>query len=193
MIRPAIPEDAGEAIPLLFSAVGDIAYSLAGTNDREEAMRILTGFFRQRGNRISFENVVVSERDGQIAGIVVAYDGGRADELDAPLVTHARALTGRDDYTIAKETRPGEYYLDSIAVNDAFQGQGIGKSLMRAFEEKGGAEGHSRLALIVEEDNDRAYALYRKMGYREDGRLTVGGSSYRRMVKSIRAEESEYT
>ncbi|RKN84451.1 GNAT family N-acetyltransferase [Paenibacillus ginsengarvi] len=186
MIRPATAADVDEVIPLLYSAIGSIAYSLAGTTDHEEAMRILSDFYRKKGNRISYEQIIVEERDGRLAGILVSYDGGRADELDAPFVERVRSEYGRTDYTIAKETQPNEYYLDSVAVSDEFQGQGIGKLLMQAFEEKGKAEGHSRLSLIVEEENDRAYRLYVKMGYQEDGTLEVSGSLYRRMVKLIR-------
>jgi hypothetical protein len=43
-------------------------------------------------------------------------------------------------------------------------------SLPMWFEEKGKAEGHSRLSLIVGEENDRAYRLYVKMGIRRMGR-----------------------
>lgn len=185
MIRPANIDDAEQAIPLLYSAIGKIAYTLTGTSNHSEAMRILTDFFRQQGNRISYENTTIEERDGQVAGMLVSYHGSRAEALDEPFVTRIRAETGVTDYTITKEPRSDEYYLDSIAVHDGYQGQGIGKALMQAFEEKARKEGYSKLSLIVEQENDRAFALYRKMGYQEDGTLMVSGSLFWRMVKIV--------
>lgn len=185
MIRQAAIEDAAQVMPLLHDAIGSIANSLAGTADETEAMRILSDFYRLPGNRISYDNVIVEERNGQVAGILIAYDGSRAEELDKPFLDRIRAETGRTDYTITKEPQPNEYYLDSIAVRESYQGQGIAKGLMAAFEAKAVEEGHTKLSLIVEQENDRAYALYRKMGYEEEGSLQVSGHLFRRMVKEI--------
>lgn len=186
MIRQATIEDAEQVMPLVLSAIGSIAYSLAGTPNDAEATRILTDFYRKKGNRISYENVIVEERDGLAAGMAIAYAGSRAEALDQPFLDRIHAETGITGYTITREPRQDEYYLDSIAVYDSYQGQGIAKGLMAAFEAKAIEIGHTKLSLIVEQDNDRAFALYRKMGYAEDGSLQVGGSLFRRMVKLIR-------
>ncbi|TMV52201.1 GNAT family N-acetyltransferase [Paenibacillus mesophilus] len=185
MIRQAVIEDAEQVMPLVHDAIGSIANSLAGTDDEAEAMRILSEFYREPGNRLSYGHVIVEERNGQVAGILIAYDGSRADELDKPFLDRIRTETGRTDYMIEKEPQPGEYYLDSIAVRESYRGQGIAKGLMAAFEAKAKEEGHKKLSLIVEQENDRAYALYRKMGYEEDGTLQVSGHLFRRMVKEI--------
>ncbi|GAA3405987.1 GNAT family N-acetyltransferase [Paenibacillus hodogayensis] len=185
MIRQATAKDAEQALALLYSAIGSIAYSLAGTNDHEQAMETLKHFFGSRENRISYENTIVDDRGGQLAGLLVAYDGSRAERLDEPLLERIRVKPGQAGYTIVKEAQEGEYYLDSLAVDEAFQGQGVAKALMRAFEAKGKADGFPRLSLIVEEENERAYGLYEKMGYREDGLLEVSGSLFRRMIKTI--------
>ncbi|MDF2715237.1 MAG: GCN5-related N-acetyltransferase [Paenibacillus sp.] len=185
MIRQATIEDAEQVMPLVLSAIGSIAYSLAGTTDEAEAARILTDFYRKKGNRISYEHVIVEERDGQAAGMAIAYDGSLAEQLDQPFLDRIHAEKGITGYAIAREPRQDEYYLDSIAVCDSYQGQGIAKGLMAAFESKAKENGHTRLSLIVEQDNERAYVLYRKMGYAEDGTLQVGGSLFRRMVKLI--------
>ncbi|PYI55229.1 GNAT family N-acetyltransferase [Paenibacillus flagellatus] len=185
MIRNARPEDAEQVMPLIWSAIGTIAHSLAGTDDDAEANRILTSFYRVRGNRISYENVIVEERDGRVAGMALAYDGGSADRLDRPFVERIERETGRTGYTIAKEPQPNEYYLDSLAVAEPFQGQGIAKSLMGAFERKAAESGFARVSLIVEPDNERAIGLYGNMGYREDGVLQVSGKRFVRMVKPV--------
>ncbi|MFM1655222.1 GNAT family N-acetyltransferase [Brevibacillus sp. B_LB10_24] len=185
MIRKAKQEDAAQIIPLLHCAIGSIANTLAGTPDDDEALRILTDFYRQKGNRISYENILVEEQDGQVVGMLVAYHGSRSDTLDKPLLDRICRQTGRTDYTFEREAGEDEYYLDSLAVHEAYRGRGFAKGLMLAFEAQAMAAGHRKLSLLVEENNDRAFALYTKMGYREDGKTMLKGTVFRHMVKYV--------
>ncbi|PQP85307.1 GNAT family N-acetyltransferase [Paenibacillus sp. PCH8] len=183
-IRPARIEDADQVIPLLYQAIGDIAYALAGEANHDKAMEILKQFYMQAGNRISYRHVTVMEQDGLIAGILVAYDGGEADRLDQPILD--RAGRSQDEkYVLVKETRPGEYYLDTLSVSEAYQGQGIGRALMAAFEEQGRDLGHLQVSLIVERDNGRALMLYERQGYVKDDVIVIAGHEYNHMVKPI--------
>ncbi|MCM3628845.1 GNAT family N-acetyltransferase [Paenibacillus glycanilyticus] len=188
MIGPASKEDVEQVMPLLHEAIGNIACSLAGVEDEAEAMRILAGFYIEEGNRISYRNVIVDKREGVVAGIVFCYSGDDAEQLDQPLVDRVKRVTGIKDYTILTETRPGEFYLDSIAVSSSFRNQGIAKGLMAAFEREAVKQGYDLVSLIVEEYNGQARMLYEKMGYNEDGELLVSGHRYTRMVKSVSGE-----
>lgn len=184
MIGPAGKEDVREVMPLLLAAIGEIAYTLAGCEDKAEAERILADFYIQESNRISYKHVLVDRREDGIAGMLLSYAGDGAAALDAPFVTRPGRHAGpRAGEMITVEAEEGEYYLDAIAVNERFQGQGIAKALIGAFEQKGIEEGYSKLSLIVEPDNTRAYALYKKLNYLEDGSIQVSGSRYIRMVK----------
>jgi len=183
-IRPARKEDVDQIIPLLVQAIGDIAYALAGESNHERAMDILREFVTQENNRISYQNITVMEQDGQIAGMLVAYAGDDVERLDQPLLDRP----GRDadeKYALVKETRPGEYYLDTLSVSEVFQGQGIGRALMAAFEQQGRELGHTQVALIVEQDNGRAMQLYERQGYVQDEVILIGGHEYYHMVKRI--------
>ncbi|MFF2481858.1 GNAT family N-acetyltransferase [Paenibacillus sp. NPDC058071] len=184
MIRPALKEDIEQVMPLLHDAIGSIACSLAGVEDEAEAMNILKEFYVQENNRISYRNMIVFESDGVAAGMLLCYGGDKVESLDAPFIDRIKKETGRE-HTITPETRPGEFYLDSIAVDGRYQGQGIAKKLMAAFEAKALQEGYSLVSLIVEQYNDRAHALYSKQGYSEDGELTLSGHLYMRMVKPV--------
>jgi len=66
MIRPAVSDDALEAVPLILEAIGSIAYVLTGTKILAEAMAILESFFQQEGNRISYENTLILEEDASV-------------------------------------------------------------------------------------------------------------------------------
>lgn len=184
LLRPARKEDAAQVIPLLYQAIGDIAYALAGEGEHEKAMQILQQFYVQEDNRISYRNITVMEQDEQVAGILVAYDGSEADLLDQPILDRPGRSTD-EKYTLVKETRPGEYYLDTLSVSEAYQGQGIGKALMAAFEQQGRELGHSQVSLIVERDNGRALMLYERQGYIKDEVIVIGGHEYNHMVKPI--------
>ncbi|WP_419871888.1 GNAT family N-acetyltransferase [Candidatus Pristimantibacillus sp. PTI5] len=184
MIEPAGKEDVQEVMPLLLAAIGHIAYTLAGTDDSREAVRILSNFYAREDNRISYKHVLVDRREDGIAGMLLSYAGDGAVALDLPFVNREGRRSGaRANETIAVEAKEGEYYLDSIAVDERYQGQGIAKALISAFERKGLEQGYKRLSLIVEPDNARAYALYKKLNYIEDGSIQVSGSRYIRMVK----------
>lgn len=169
-------------LPLLVQAIDDIAYALAGEGDHERAMHILRELMTQEHNRISYQNITVMEQEGQVAGILIAYAGDDADRLDQPILDRP----GRDTdekYALVKETRPGEYYLDTLSVSESFQGQGIGRALMAAFEQQGKELGHTRAALIVEQDNGRARQLYERQGYVQDETILIGGHAYDHMIK----------
>lgn len=190
MIEPALKEDVHEIVPLLRAAIGDIAYTLAGTSgdeadeaDEAETDRILGEFFVQEGNRLSYTHVLVDRREDGVAGMLLCYSGNGAAALDTPFLPRAGA--GDGTRSIVTEAQEGDYYLDSIAVAERYQGQGVARQLIAAFEQKGAAAGMSRLSLIVEPGNARAEALYRKLGYTEDGGLLVSGSRYIRMIKPV--------
>lgn len=59
-----------------------------------------------------------------------------------------------------------------VGVLQAWQGQGIGRALMERVERTARAAGIRRLELTVMVRNERAIALYRRLGYVEEGRKT---------------------
>jgi RimJ/RimL family protein N-acetyltransferase len=66
-----------------------------------------------------------------------------------------------------------------VAVREAYSGQGIATRLFAAMEEWARARGLYRLHLQVQCDNQRAVALYHRLGYRVEGThraaVRVGG------------------
>jgi ribosomal-protein-alanine N-acetyltransferase len=63
-----------------------------------------------------------------------------------------------------------EVELRSIGVRRGAQNHGLGRALLRAWEERAMALGARRAVLEVAEDNAPARALYRVTGYQEVGR-----------------------
>src|SRR4029077_10856476 len=105
MIRQAVRSDAVKAVPLILQAIGHIAFVLTGTADSQEAAFILSDFFGQEDNRISYQNALVMEEEGELVGVAIFYDGAKARELDVPLQRAAAKKSGDSNYSIP--TEPG--------------------------------------------------------------------------------------
>lgn len=182
MIRLATPSDAAFAAPLIQETIGSIGLALTGAATNEEAANVIAAFFRQSANRLSFENTFIAEAHGQRAGLLIAYDGARADDLDEPFRDRLRRLGL--PHRIDAETSAGEFYLDTIVVHEAFRGRGLAKALIDAAEATARTLGLPT-ALLVSPDNAPAWTLYRSLGYEEDARLTVAGHAYVHLVKFL--------
>lgn len=185
MIRAAKKEDHQAAVKLIYSTIGKIAHQLTGTDRDDEVLRVLASFFQQEGNRVSYQNTLVKEVDGQVAGILISYHGSESEMLDKPFVERLKKITGKSNVTIQKEAEDDDYYLDTVAVADAYQGRGYGKELLLAFEDKARAAGYRKLALLAEASNEPAYSIYKKLGYQSDGSVTVSGYHFQHMVKFL--------
>ena len=71
---------------------------------------------------------------------------------------------------IAKRSRHSLYIV--LGVLQAWSGQGVGRLLMQQLEAWARAQQLHRMELMVQVDNQRAIALYEKLGFQREG-LTV--------------------
>lgn len=184
-IRPAIPGDAPKAVPLIVQAIGAIAFVLTGTTNPEEAASILADFFGREQNRVSYENALVLEDDGQLVGLVIFYDGADARTLDAPLERAAARKSGRADYHIPAEPENSEFYLDTLSVSPGYQGKGYGSRLVEAVCDRARALGRQRIALLVESDAPGPKRLYERLGFRVGYTKQIAGQEYFHMVREL--------
>jgi ribosomal protein S18 acetylase RimI-like enzyme len=194
MIRPAVPGDAPSTVPLILEAIGSIAFVLTGTNNREDAGRILDGFFRRKGNRVSYQNTLVMEdvenvveRSREVVGVALIYDGSIARALDGPLEKAAVQTSGLSDYRIPTEAEPSEFYLDTISVDPKCQGRGFGRDLIEASCEQARRIGRDRIGLLVDIENSGAKRLYERLDFRTEGRKQIAGYEYFHMVRDLAA------
>ena len=194
MIRPAVPGDAPRAVPLILQAIGSIAFVLTGTNNREDADRILDGFFRRKDNRVSYQNTLVMEdlenvveRSREVVGVALIYDGSIARALDGPLEKAAVQTSGLSDYRIPTEAELSEFYLDAISVDPKCQGRGFGRDLIEASCEQARRLGRDRIGLLVDIENSGAKRLYERLDFRTKGRKQIAGYEYFHMVRDLAA------
>ncbi|HWG84786.1 MAG TPA: N-acetyltransferase [Deinococcales bacterium] len=183
MIRPATPDDHQPAATLVWEANGSVAQVLAGSGDPAESLTLFHEAFQARGNRLSFENSLVTVLDGRVVGVLVAYHGSQWSQLDRPFRERLARL-GRTA-SIPREARDDEFYLDSLAVDATFRGRGLGRELLAAFEQLGRERAHGRLGLLVDPENARARRLYESAGFQPDHMLRIGGHAYQHMTRAL--------
>ena len=73
-IRRANQEDAAIIAPLIYEAIGDIAFRLTGEENLDRMINKLETLIKHTNNRHSYQYTYVAHKDDLILGIVVLYD-----------------------------------------------------------------------------------------------------------------------
>jgi ribosomal protein S18 acetylase RimI-like enzyme len=185
MTRPATPADAIVISKLIQLAMGmPLAGKFANSNDPAVIDALFTRFAGLKGNQYSYENILLYEEDNAICGAIVAYDGGKLDELRTPFLTYTRAELGFSG-TPEDETQPGEYYIDCLAVFPQYQGKGIAKTLIRALFERAASLGYNNVGLLVSKGNEKAQKLYAGLGFEVVGEKGLLGGRHYHLQKQL--------
>lgn len=183
MIKNAQKQDAKICIKLLNLAMEDIAYKLSGYDDPVKSDEILEKFFVSETNRLSYKNVYVYKRDDVIIAAMCAYFGGDAAQLDSEISQHLKAL-GKDAQ-IEKECFDDEFYIDSIAVDEKFRGQGFAKELILHSFAKAKELGHKKVSLIVDVNKPKVRKFYESLGFKFNTKKIINLHEYDHMIKEI--------
>lgn len=175
-IRHALSNENNVIAPLVYAAIHDIAYSLTGTADQEQVLERLAMWIGRPNNRLSYENIWVADIDGVIAGIIIAYEGKRAIELDEPI---KRWLVERGQLgQLDVETEGDVLYIDSVAVDSQFGGRGIGTKLIQRVVEHARETNIPTVALNVDQGNPAAARLYERLGFHKHKEIEISGGRF---------------
>lgn len=161
-IRQAIKCDAPFIAQAVAMAIGD--ETALKKYCGEDYITLLSKIAENEKSQYSYTNCLIAEIDGNVAGAVIGYDGGKLHELRATTYSIIYNELGRTP-SIPDETEADEFYLDSLAVLPQYRGIGIGRQLITAIRDKAFSAGHNRVGLIVDFDNPRAEALYTSLGF----------------------------
>ena len=200
--RPARPEDAATAGPLVFETFPKVATFLIGLGSEERAKAIITHLFAMPGHRFSYEVTQLATFEGRIIGLMVTYPGKRHHKLDSKLdklVLKQYRMRGKIALTIrawplmwVKEVSRDEYLVGNLAVRGRYRGRGAGSAMLKYVEEIAREAGYLKIALRVAIENQAARKLYERMGYKTvsihlepNTRVKFVGAGYRRMVKKL--------
>lgn len=140
----------------------------------------------------SWRNALIAEDNGNPIGCIISYRGD--DYLPIREYTWSRLWVGVDPEVIrssAIETYPGEYYLDSLAIDPEYRGKGLGKRLMQAAIGQGKNLGYDKFALLVATDKPRLKEYYATLGFEEAGDVNFFGHHYHRMTKTLKPQSNK--
>lgn len=111
------------------------------------------------------------------------------DDHAAQVAAGHAQLAERDGRAVAVlvlHPEAGEMVIDTLAVDPAWQGQGLGRGLMDAAEGLARASGLGALRLYTNEAMEAAIGLYRRCGSVETGRVVEHGFRRVRFRKALR-------
>lgn len=184
MISIATKQDAKSVIELLNLAMEDIAFNLSGTSNLEQSDKILQDFFTQKGNRLSYENILVYRLDSKIVAAICSYDGSISHKLDEPFIKRLNSL-GKQAI-IEPECTAKELYIDSIATDPNYQKRGIATKLIEACFHKALNLGLDKVSLIVDTKKEKTKRYYESLGFASKGKKHISNHEYTYMIKDLK-------
>lgn len=184
--RRAKKEDANLIAQALTMAFGEeCAKALCG----EDYLRIFEEIASCEDSQYSFNNALIAEYNGECAGAICGYDGAKLEELKKKSLEIIRKHTGKE-VEIEAETHEGEFYIDSLGVLPQYRGLGLGRELMLTMTDQAFKQGHSLVGLLVDQNNTKAEALYRKLGFeRMESVDFLGHKMWHMQIKELIPEE----
>lgn len=184
ILRPARVSDAPMVARMIMMAMNDecCQFFCGPDHTLDDFHRLMTALVERADTQYSYLNTICAEDTvtGIVCGVCVTYDGGKLAVLRQPFWDAALAEWGMDHSNMTDETQSGELYLDSLAVQLDYRGNGIAKALIRAAKEK--ATGMSLpLGLLVDCGNPNAEALYTSIGFKYVDDNMWGGHKMRHL------------
>ena len=193
-IRRAYPEDAPFIAESVLAAMGydrDSSISLGTgenhsvTKSHEEVKRALEEIAARPDTLYSYRNSRIATYGGEVAGVIVGYDGAAYREMAELTFGLIAGRLGSAPFNPGEETCGGEYYLDSLHVSPDFRGHSIGTVLMRNELDIAEALGFRIVSLIVDKEKPWLHRLYARLGFEEAGETVFFGEKYLRMTQEI--------
>jgi ribosomal protein S18 acetylase RimI-like enzyme len=131
--------------------------------------------YARENTKFSYQNCIVAEIDGQVAGILLTFP--MAVEPVSPQVDEAPSQEDDGEPDVLSPYSelevPGSLYVAGVAFFPDYRGRGLGTRFMAVAEEQAREKGFSVLSMLAFEQNRRAVALYNRLGYREARRRPV--------------------
>lgn len=136
---------------------------------------IVSKVYLEPNHDLSYETALFAEVAGRIVGMVSGYTAEQYQHFSKDALSRA---SGRSRFRISfifaliapmmrflHTYDDGDYYVEFLAVDSAFGGQGIGSSLLQAIEDRAQASGATQLSIDVAARNTRAQRLYKRIGF----------------------------
>lgn len=195
IIRNAKPADKVSTASLIMEAIDDLANIFTGF-DNEESIRLeMQNLFSENNNRFSHEFCTIIEIDGQVAASIITYPASLMNELNQAIIVKLKRKFKNDEKSFlefsnkinnSREAFDDEYYIDNLAVSSKFRGKGLSKILIIAAEKKAIEYSYEKISILADINNEKAFNIYKHLGYIKDCELNVLGHKYHHLVKKIK-------
>lgn len=162
--RPAKQADApiiAELFRISSEGVADYIWSKMCSDGSAERDLAAIGAERyaREGVDFSYQNCDIAEIDGEPIGMLHAYPMGSdvghpPDDIDPVLRPYAEL------------EEPNSFYISGLALFDKMRGAGIGTRLLDFAYKRARAEGLKKISLICFAENDGAFRLYKREGFK---------------------------
>lgn len=215
-IRDAKPSDGGFIARNVLAAMGYDVFTDAVADSRievgsaslniQDAIKAFGEVCARPDTLYSYTRTRVACVDGKAVGTLTAYSGDDYQPLRDftwgllnTVFATAEGISSDEDVAsempdTEPECRPGEFYLDSMAILPEFRRMTfeyagstdrIGHLLMFDGIEQGRQKGFPRISLIVDKAKPRLFTYYSALGFRPDGEILFFGHLYDRMIKDL--------
>lgn len=194
IIRNATPNDGYFVSGLIIEAIEDLSNIFTGYEDEKSVKYEMTNLFSEYNNRFSHEFCTVIEIDGQVAAYVISYPVLNMKNLNETIIKKLKKRFGTDDASFevfsekirnSREAFDDEYYIDNLAVAETYRGKGLSKLLIAEAEKECVTKGYKKISILADLHNEKAFNIYKKLGYIKDCELEVMGHRYHHLVKTI--------
>jgi len=171
-----MPEDVKAAVPLIYSS-GPVAFDyIFGIEGKGSAQDFLTYCFVRPAGEMGHVDHTIAIAENSVVGIGKTYTADinfkntrsiawrilRFYGLLKGIGVIRRGLQFED---MIKPPAKGESTIIHIGVDPAFQGRGIGRSIMKTLISKARKKGSATVVLDVAKKNDVAKMLYEDLGF----------------------------
>jgi ribosomal protein S18 acetylase RimI-like enzyme len=185
MIRVLNLADCDRIAGLILQILEDMELPIIKKLGSREVARLFALACADPTYRCGYARGIGVELDGVLAGVAFGYPDEDLAIIDKPF---ARVLTenGYDASWLlfeGEEALPNEWYLDSIAVDPAFQGQGVGTKLLQALPSLAQKAGRQTIGLCVDKKNPQAKKLYQRIGFDYVTDQEISGHQYEHLQK----------
>ena len=167
IIRKATIEDSAFIAKAILLALGMNLDNLEEeSNWGDDSLILFENLARREDSQYSYKNTLVCEVAGEIAGVLIAYDGAMLSPLREALFNEIEQMNLVSVTGLGDETEPGEYYIDSLTVFEEFRCKGVATNLINRVVEEARKRNIQKVGLLVDKENPNAAKLYTKLGFK---------------------------
>lgn len=188
MIRLAEPKDANEAMDLVMIVLRDMELDIFSKLPEQKVKELLVkAYIEEPDYRYGFNNAIVKEIDGQVAGVAFGYPDHLEETIDDAFINLLLAHDLSEEYKLFddEETFKDEWYLDTLVTSPNFRGKGVARELLDALPNLAKQHNRTKLGLNVDKINDNARRIYLNNGFEKVGQIDIANHDYDHLQKQF--------